>query len=136
MVPTALSASVAGPTSNIQRAVSTNQERPTPARLVARLSKVMPANIHLPRYDERRGRGQVGIVRMTRVAEQSKNSLHIAAGLRVRRHAAVLVDDALAGVVCRGGKGDLAAIVRQEPAQIRQPAAHVVAAIERVPDSE
>src|SRR5437773_2923479 len=136
MVLTALSASVAGPTKNIDTAVSVNQQRRTPARLALRLSTAMPDSIDLSRRDEWRRRSQLGIVRMMLIAEQGKNSLHIAAGFRVRRHPAVLVDDGLAGVVRGGGKGDLAAIIRQEPAQIRQPAAHVVSDIEGVPDSE
>src|SRR5438093_8915338 len=136
MVLTALSASVAGPTKNIDTAVSVNQQRRTPARLALRLSTAMPDSIHLPRRDEWRRRSQLGIVRMTLVAEQGKNSLHIAASFRIRRYPVVLVDDGLAGVVCSRGKGDLAAVVRQKPAQVSQPAAHVVADIECVLDAE
>ncbi len=50
--------------------------------------------LRLPRCDECGRRGECRIVRVALAAEQGKNPLHIIARFRIRRDAAVAVDDA------------------------------------------
>src|SRR6266567_4338830 len=85
-----------------------------------------------PWSHERRRCGELGIVRMMLAAEQREDPLHVIARFRIGRDTAVPVDDTLAGVVGGRGKRNFAAVVREQPAQIRQTPAHVVANIKCV----
>jgi hypothetical protein len=60
------------------------------------------------------------IVRMAIAAEQREHAAHVVACLRIRRNPAIAVDDALAGVVGGRGQRDFAAVIREQPAQIRE----------------
>src|SRR5262249_5583288 len=137
IVLTALSASAAGaPTSGrglARIATATRLQAPLRITSARRLPAATFASL---RRDERGRRRERRVVRMTILAEQNKNPLHISTRLGVRRDAAILVHDGLAGVVRRRGKRDFPTVIRQQPAQVRQSAAHVVADIVGVFDAE
>src|SRR5690606_6916996 len=67
---------------------------------------------------------------------QDADALHVALGFAVWRHAVVLVDRALAGVVAGRGEGQVAVEALQQPGQVLHAALDVLPRVERVADAE
>src|SRR5690606_16270000 len=85
------------------------------------------------RAPERAGGPPRGLIHRQRGAValgQDADALHVALGLAVGRHAVVLVDRALAGVVAGRGQGQVAVEALEQPRQVLHAAADVLARVE------
>src|SRR5690606_1768841 len=67
---------------------------------------------------------------------QDADTLDIAPGFGVGRDAAVAVDHPFAGVVAGGGEAQIAVVALEQPGQVLDAAADVLAGVENILDAE